>query len=151
GGIYVFQLMDHYTAVVSLIFLAFFEVVAVCWIFGVPRLVLMITRMQGKAPNIYFRTCWFLLCPLLVLCILVSSIIQYTPVRYGTYKYPVWSEWLGWGISLASIICIPLGAIHEMYRSKGSPLLRLKAAMTPTLDLDTEDPLPEKQILSSPS
>lgn len=34
GGIYVFQLMDHYTAVVSLVFLAFFEVVAVCWIFG---------------------------------------------------------------------------------------------------------------------
>lgn len=29
-----FQLMDHYTAVVSLVFLAFFEVVAVCWIFG---------------------------------------------------------------------------------------------------------------------
>lgn len=29
-----FQLMDHCTAVVSLIFLAFFEVVAVCWIFG---------------------------------------------------------------------------------------------------------------------
>lgn len=26
--------MDHYTAVVSLVFLAFFEVVAVCWIFG---------------------------------------------------------------------------------------------------------------------
>lgn len=34
GGIYVFQLMDHYTAVVSLVFLAFFEVIAVCWIFG---------------------------------------------------------------------------------------------------------------------
>lgn len=29
-----FQLMDHYTAVVSLVFLAFFEVVAICWIFG---------------------------------------------------------------------------------------------------------------------
>ena len=34
GGIYVFQLMDHYTAVVSLVFLAFCEIVAVCWIFG---------------------------------------------------------------------------------------------------------------------
>lgn len=26
--------MDHHTAVVSLVFLAFFEVVAVCWVFG---------------------------------------------------------------------------------------------------------------------
>lgn len=34
GGIYVFQLMDHYTAVVSLMFLAFFEVLAITLIFG---------------------------------------------------------------------------------------------------------------------
>lgn len=33
-GIYVFQLMDHYTAIVSIMFLAFFEVVGVCWIYG---------------------------------------------------------------------------------------------------------------------
>lgn len=33
-GIYVFQLMDHYTAVVSLMFLALSEVVSVYWIFG---------------------------------------------------------------------------------------------------------------------
>lgn len=33
-GIYVFQLMDHYTAIVSIMFLAFFEVVAICWSYG---------------------------------------------------------------------------------------------------------------------
>lgn len=33
-GIYVFQLMDHYTAIVSIMFLAFFEVVAICLIYG---------------------------------------------------------------------------------------------------------------------
>jgi len=33
-GIYVFQLMDHYTAIVSIMFLAFFEVIGVCWIYG---------------------------------------------------------------------------------------------------------------------
>ena len=29
-----FQLMDHYTAIVSIIFLAFFEVIAICVVFG---------------------------------------------------------------------------------------------------------------------
>ncbi|XP_042277230.1 sodium- and chloride-dependent GABA transporter ine isoform X2 [Thunnus albacares] len=151
GGIYVFQLMDHYTAVVSLVFLAFFEVVAVCWIFGVPRISFMIERMQGKSANIYFRVCWLLLCPMLVLCILTSSIIQYTPAQYGKYKYPVWAEWVGWGISLVSIIWVPLGAIHEIYRNKGSFPQRLKTAMTPTVDLDAEDALPEKQNLVNPT
>lgn len=92
GGIYMFQLMDQYAAVVSLMFLAFFEVAAVCWVFGklsikftssnvwffwhlsfipfasgVSRISLMIERMLGKAPNIYFRLCWKFFSPVLVL------------------------------------------------------------------------------------
>ncbi|XP_045890486.1 sodium- and chloride-dependent GABA transporter 1 isoform X2 [Micropterus dolomieu] len=151
GGIYVFQLMDHYTAVVSLMFLAFFEVVAVCWIFGVPRISLMVKRMLGKTPNIFFRVCWMLFCPMLVLCILISSIIQYTPVHYGKYTYPVWAEWVGWGISLVSIVWIPLGAIQEICNNKGSLLQRHKTAMISKVDLDAEDSLPEKQNLDNPA
>uniref|UniRef100_A0A3Q0SHF2 Transporter n=1 Tax=Amphilophus citrinellus TaxID=61819 RepID=A0A3Q0SHF2_AMPCI len=149
GGIYVFQLMDYYTAVVSLMFLAFFEIVAVCWIFGIPRVSLMIKKMQGKSPNIYFRLCWLLLCPMLVLCILISSIIQYTPPHYGKYMYPVWAEWVGWGISLVSIIWIPFGAMQEIYKNKGPFIQRLKTAMTPTIDLDVVDQLQEKQNLDT--
>lgn len=149
GGIYVFQLMDHYTAVVSLMFLAFFELVAVCWLFGVPHISLMVKRMLGKTPNIYFRLCWKLLCPVLMLCILISSIVQYTPAKYGTYNYPLWAECVGWIISLVSIIWIPLGAIQEMCRNKGTLLQRLKTAVTPTIDLDTEDLMLEKKNLDN--
>ncbi|XP_047236465.1 sodium- and chloride-dependent GABA transporter ine isoform X3 [Girardinichthys multiradiatus] len=150
GGIYVFQLMDHCTAVVSLICLAFFEVVTVCWIFGVSRLSLMVKRMRGRSPSIFLRLCWLLFCPLLILCILGSSIVHYTPPRYGKYIYPVWAKLVGWIISLVSIVWIPLGAIHEIYNSKGSLLQRIKQAVTPTLDLDALDPQPEKQNLDEP-
>uniref|UniRef100_A0AAR2JKA3 Transporter n=1 Tax=Pygocentrus nattereri TaxID=42514 RepID=A0AAR2JKA3_PYGNA len=120
GGIYVFQLMDHYTAVVSLMFLAFFEVLAVTLIF-VKRICVMVENMLGKRPNLYFRVCWQFLSPILVVVILISSIIQYTPARYGkSYTYPLWAEVLGWFISLVSIIWIPLGAAHEIWRNKGS-------------------------------
>ncbi|XP_034397565.1 sodium- and chloride-dependent GABA transporter ine isoform X1 [Cyclopterus lumpus] len=151
GGIFVFQLMDHHTAVVSLVFLAFFEVVAVCWIFGVPRVCLMVERMQGKTPNIYFRVCWQLICPLLVLSILISSIVYYTPAHYGKYTYPAWAEGVGWAVSLVSIVWIPLGAIHEVSSHKGSLLQRIKTAMISTIDLDADDPLPEKQNLENPA
>ncbi|XP_077418378.1 sodium- and chloride-dependent GABA transporter 1 isoform X2 [Vanacampus margaritifer] len=149
GGIYVFQLMDHYTAVVSLTVLAFFEVLAVCCLFGAPRISYMIERMLGKPVNIYFRICWFIMCPLLVLCILVSNIIQYTPAQYGTYRYPLWAEWVGWGVSLITLIWIPVGAIHEIYNNKGSFLSRLRTAVTTTVELVVEDPLPEKQKLGN--
>ncbi|KAL4636122.1 sodium- and chloride-dependent GABA transporter 1-like [Arapaima gigas] len=136
GGIYVFQLMDHYTAVVSLMFLAFFEVLAICWIFGVRRLSSMVEKMLGKPPNVFFRACWMVLSPMLVLCILISSIIQYTPARYGKmYIYPAWAEVVGWFISLLSIVWIPLGAIHELSTSKGKLLHRLKASLIPCVEL----------------
>uniref|UniRef100_A0A8C9WYL7 Transporter n=1 Tax=Sander lucioperca TaxID=283035 RepID=A0A8C9WYL7_SANLU len=151
GGIYVFQLMDHYTAVVSLVFLAFFEVVAVCWIFGVPRICLMVEKMQGKTPNIYFRLCWLLLCPLLVLCILISSIVQYTPAHYEKYTYPGWAEVVGWGVSLVSIVWIPLGAIQEIYSNKGSLLQGFLCAASRSLrpSSRSSSALPSENIVAS--
>ncbi|KAM6965248.1 sodium- and chloride-dependent GABA transporter ine [Aplochiton taeniatus] len=151
GGMYVFQLMDHYTAVVSLMFLAFFEVISLCWIFGLERISIMVKRMLGKTPNIYFSLCWMVFSPLLVLCILISSIVQYKPARYGkSYTYPAWAEVVGWGISLVSIIWIPLGAIQEIACTKGSLMQRVKTALTPTVDLDLMEHLPMEQRLNSP-
>ncbi|KAM8865278.1 sodium- and chloride-dependent GABA transporter ine isoform 1-T1 [Synchiropus picturatus] len=144
GGIYIFQLMDHYTAVVSLVFLALFEVVSVCWIFGVRNLSNMVKKMRGSTPNFYFRFCWLILSPLLVLVILISSIIQYTPVRYGSYMYPKWAEFVGWLISMASMIWLPLGAVHELYINKGSFLQRLRAATRTTVDMASAAPDAEK-------
>ncbi len=104
-GIYVFQLMDHYTAIVSIMFLAFFEVVGVCWLYGERDLIdiclflqtlchfrrqalnriangLILTgvknlssnllEMTGKRPSIFFRVCWWVICPVLIT---VSAIV----------------------------------------------------------------------------
>uniref|UniRef100_A0A673JAP8 Transporter n=1 Tax=Sinocyclocheilus rhinocerous TaxID=307959 RepID=A0A673JAP8_9TELE len=149
GGIYVFQLMDHYTAVVSLMFLAFFEVLAITLIFGVRRLSIMLENMLGKKPNLFFRVCWQFLSPMLVLGILISSIVQYTPARYGkSYTYPLWAEVVGWFISLVSIIWIPLGALHELWTTEGSLLQRLKKSITPTIDLESVSEKPSGESIA---
>ena len=38
GGIYVFKIVDYYAAAISLMYIAFFECVAVVWIYGTGRL-----------------------------------------------------------------------------------------------------------------
>ncbi|XP_061105390.1 sodium- and chloride-dependent GABA transporter ine-like [Conger conger] len=119
-GIYVFQLMDHYIAIVSILFLAFFEVVAICWIYGVKRLSQNIEEMTGKKPSIFFTVCWMVISPVLVLVILVFSVIQFTPATYGSYVYPTWAQGIGWFIAMASIIWIPLAAIHTLWVLPGS-------------------------------
>uniref|UniRef100_A0A3Q2W5G6 Transporter n=1 Tax=Haplochromis burtoni TaxID=8153 RepID=A0A3Q2W5G6_HAPBU len=115
-GIYVFQLMDHYTAIVSIMFLAFFEVMATCWIYGVKRLSANLEEMNGHKANIFFRLCWLIVAPV----ILIFSIIQFKPARYGEYVFPPWGQGVGWIIALASIIWIPLGAIHTLWVLPGS-------------------------------
>uniref|UniRef100_A0A672RJE9 Transporter n=1 Tax=Sinocyclocheilus grahami TaxID=75366 RepID=A0A672RJE9_SINGR len=117
-GIYVFQLMDHYTAIVSIMFLAFFEVLGVCCLIltGVKRLSSNLLEMTGKRPNIFFRVCWWVICPV----ILVFSVIQFKPARYEDYVYPAWAQGVGWLIALASIIWIPLAAVHTLWLLPGS-------------------------------
>ena len=67
GGIYIFQLLDDYTAKFSLMYLAFFETLAVIWIYGVPRLSRNIYEMTGAKPSAYFIFCWRYAAPILLL------------------------------------------------------------------------------------
>uniref|UniRef100_A0A3Q3QS97 Transporter n=1 Tax=Monopterus albus TaxID=43700 RepID=A0A3Q3QS97_MONAL len=119
-GIYVFQLMDHYTAIVSVMFLAFFEVIAICWSYGVNRLSDNLKEMTGERANIFFRLCWLIVAPVLITVILIFSIIQFKPAHYENYVFPPWAQGIGWIITLASIIWIPLGAIHTLWVLPGS-------------------------------
>ncbi|XP_033969694.1 sodium- and chloride-dependent GABA transporter ine isoform X2 [Trematomus bernacchii] len=134
-GIYVFQLMDHYTAIVSIMFLAFFEVIAICWCYGVTRLSDNLEEMTGKRANVFFRVCWLIVAPVLVGVILVFSIIQFKPARYEDYVFPPWAQGVGWLIAMGSIIWIPLGAVHTLWVLPGSFIQKLKLSITPgTLD-----------------
>lgn len=130
-GIYVFQLMDHYTAIVSIMFLAFFEIIAICWCYGVKRLSNNLLEMTGSRPNIFFRMCWLVIDPILITVILVFSIIQFKPARYENYVFPPWAQGVGWVIALASIIWIPLGAVHTLFTLSGSFIEKLTRSITP--------------------
>ncbi|XP_073335294.1 sodium- and chloride-dependent GABA transporter ine isoform X1 [Pagrus major] len=130
-GIFVFQLMDHYTAIVSIMFLAFFEVIAICWSYGAKRLSDNLQEMTGRRANIFFRLCWLVVAPVLITVILIFSIIQFKPARYEDYVFPPWAQGVGWVIAMASIIWIPLGAVHTLWVLPGSFMQKLKLSITP--------------------
>ncbi len=52
--------------------------------------------------------------------ILIFSVIGFTPARYGNYIFPPWAQGVGWVIALASIIWIPLAAVHTLWVLPGS-------------------------------
>ncbi|XP_052284256.1 sodium- and chloride-dependent GABA transporter ine-like [Dreissena polymorpha] len=122
GGIYFFQLIDNFSSAMSLMYLAFFEVIAITWIYGARRLAKDVEMMTGVRPNIFFVVCWYVFSPLLILGIWIFSLVQYTPFSMAGYEYPGWAIGLGWFLAALSIVCIPAGMIHAVLNSKGQSL-----------------------------
>jgi solute carrier family 6 GABA transporter-like protein 6/8/11/12/13 len=67
GGIYFFQIVDYYAAAVSLMYIAFFECAAIVWLYGANRLSANVRDMSGAKPNVFFRICWLVVSPALIL------------------------------------------------------------------------------------
>ncbi|XP_046389982.1 sodium- and chloride-dependent GABA transporter ine isoform X1 [Ischnura elegans] len=124
GGIYFFQLIDHYAASISIMYLAFFEVIAISWFYGADRLCQNVLEMTGRMPSFFFRFCWWIAAPVLIMAVWVFSLIDYYPPTYNNkkYVYPRWAEGLGWGMSSLSLACIPLLAAVVLLRAEGNTL-----------------------------
>nr|XP_034962399.1 sodium- and chloride-dependent taurine transporter isoform X3 [Zootoca vivipara] len=68
GGMYVFQLFDYYAASgVCLLWVAFFECIAVAWVYGADNFYDAIEDMIGYRPGPWMKWSWILITP--VLCV----------------------------------------------------------------------------------
>lgn len=126
GGIYFYQLMDYYTAAISLMYIALAETVAVVWCYGANRLSANITEMTGYSPNWFFKVCWFVIAPLLLCVQVVFSMIDYSVPSYnnGQYVYPAWCIGLGWFIASLSLLPIIIVAIVTVIFTPGKTIFR---------------------------
>jgi len=124
GGIYFFKIIDKYSSGISLMLVALFEVVSITWFYGAKRLAKDIAKMTGSGPFIYFTVCWSVVSPLLIAAIMVFNWIEYTPITFGDYEYPVWGDVLGWMLAALSLICIPLGMMKALWQAQGDTMIK---------------------------
>lgn len=52
--------------------------------------------------------------------IIVYGLINYEPLKYHDYEYPMWVNYLGLLIASSSILCIPITAIWMILITSGS-------------------------------
>ncbi|XP_043525212.1 sodium- and chloride-dependent GABA transporter 1-like [Frieseomelitta varia] len=121
GGMYVFQLLDSYAVSgFCLLFLMFFECIAVSWAFGVNRFYDGIRDMIGYYPCCWWKICWTFTTPAICVGVFTFNIIKFVPVKYLTYEYPWWSHVLGWLCGLSSMLCIPGYMIYIWFTTPGT-------------------------------
>lgn len=150
GGMYIFQLMDYYSASgITLLFTVFFQTIAISWIYGAKRLANNIKEMTGHYPNKYFILGWTISVPLITFGIFIFSVIRYKPLIYANvYSYPWWGSMMGWMMALASMIWIPAYAIYFLLNQTGTLKERLISGITPCIK--PEQSLEEKPLEKTP-
>ncbi|XP_047648163.1 sodium-dependent noradrenaline transporter isoform X2 [Phacochoerus africanus] len=131
GGIYVLTLLDTFAAGTSILFAVLMEAIGVSWFYGVDRFSNDIQQMMGFKPGLYWRLCWKFVSPAFLLFVVVVSIINFKPLTYDDYIFPLWANWVGWGIAGSSMVLVPSYVVYKFLSTRGSLRERLAYGITP--------------------
>ncbi|XP_041848727.1 sodium-dependent noradrenaline transporter [Melanotaenia boesemani] len=131
GGIYILTLLDTYAAGTSILFGVLIEAIGVSWFYGVDRFSEDIERMMGFRPGLYWRLCWKFVSPAFLLFVVIASTVKSTGLKYDDYVFPNWSNLLGWGVAMSSMLFVPLYAIYKFCILPGTFKERIAYCITP--------------------
>ena len=74
--------MDFYCCSgMSLLWVCFFQTVAIGWVFGAERFCDCVEQMTGHRPSKFWYLCWKYFAPLVMGGVFVFYCISYTPVK----------------------------------------------------------------------
>ncbi|XP_068984130.1 sodium-dependent nutrient amino acid transporter 1-like isoform X2 [Bombus flavifrons] len=124
GGQFVLTLVDYYGTSFVVFILASFEITAVTWVYGIENFLDDIEFMLDRKTSSYWRICWFLLTPLILILILFYTVATLSPLTYGGRGYPATAHAAGIVVLCFSILQIPFWMIVEMLKNRNLPLLK---------------------------
>uniref|UniRef100_A0A8D0A478 Transporter n=1 Tax=Sander lucioperca TaxID=283035 RepID=A0A8D0A478_SANLU len=88
SGNYWVEVFNSYVGSVPLLIIAFFEITGVIYVRGMKNFSEDIYFMTGNRPNIFWKACWMVISPLMLLVVLIAYVVvqaQTTP------SYPTWN------------------------------------------------------------
>ncbi|PAV65754.1 hypothetical protein WR25_19709 isoform A [Diploscapter pachys] len=138
GGFYVFQLFDFYAASGwALLWLMFFECIAVSWSVGINRWYDHMKSMIGYYPSAWWKFCWCISVPVVTMGVMTFGLLKYRPLRLDAYNYdfPLWGHVFGWFLSLSSMLCIPIYAIYLWCVTEGTFSEKCKKLFRPDVEI----------------
>ena len=106
---YWLQLMDKYAANWSVLLIAISECILVAWVYGADRFLDDVQQMigvRGRCWRFFWTWMWKVVTPAALFFILFFNWVEYEPLKYGTYVYPIWADAVGWAVGLVPVIVI---------------------------------------------
>ncbi|GAB1606579.1 sodium- and chloride-dependent GABA transporter 1-like [Argonauta hians] len=136
GGIYVFQIFEHYSASgICLLIFIFFECIAISWSYGINRFYDNMQDMIGYRPHYIWKITWVVTVPVICFGVLVFTLLKHVPVKYMNYEFPMWAHMIGVLMILSSIAVIPGYAIYIFIVTPGTFRTRVKLLFRPEINV----------------
>lgn len=90
------NLVDHFGGTFLIFVLAIGELIGVMWIYGLEHLCNDVQFMIGQRPGWYWRVCWLIITPILMIFVFIYSMATLEPLLYAGKEYPdsAYSEYL---------------------------------------------------------
>jgi len=140
GGIYMFELINWYSASWSLLLLSITEVILLMYGYGFRRIFENIEEMGMRIPTFmkwYWMATWLCLTPGVLCFVLIMTFVQYSPAYASNvvtefYYFPAGIQALGWLMAAFPIVFIPFIA-YLQYRKRraAGESTSLKAMFSP--------------------
>lgn len=129
SGNYWLEIFNSYVGALPLLIVAFFEIIGVIYIYGMKRFSDDILFMTGKRPNIYWKACWLVISPVMLLAVLIAYVALQAQTRP---TYPTWNpayelfpqtetrDYPDWVFAIIILLCvipvisIPLVALYRL-------------------------------------
>ncbi|KAJ2946050.1 hypothetical protein O0L34_g4969 [Tuta absoluta] len=129
GGQYILELVDHYGGTFLRLFAAITETIGVIWIYGLENICLDIEFMLGIKTSFYWRVCWGLITPLMMITVCIYSLTTATPYRYGQdYVYPDSAYLAGNLLQWSGMVLIPLFFLVTLWQNRSEKTWRDRIA-----------------------
>ncbi|KAJ6218465.1 hypothetical protein RDWZM_009622 [Blomia tropicalis] len=112
GGVYIVHFMDRFAA-------------------GVRRFSQDIKLMVGFEICKWWKFCWTFMAPFFIMFIIVYGLINYEPLKYNDYEYPIWVNLVGMLVAASSVLCIPITALWLIIRTPGTFKERIRILIKP--------------------
>ncbi|XP_017054026.1 sodium-dependent neutral amino acid transporter B(0)AT3 [Drosophila ficusphila] len=120
AGEYWLKMFDSFAGTIGLVVVALMEMIAVIFIYGHERFTEDIYQMTGYRPGLYWQWTWRYIGPVIMVCILVSSVV-FMVIRNPTYgawnadlgmieqkSYPNWVMGIALSMILAGVLPMPI-------------------------------------------
>ncbi|PZC86412.1 hypothetical protein B5X24_HaOG209131 [Helicoverpa armigera] len=119
GGQYILELVDYYGGTFLILFCAIAEIIGVVWIYGLENLCVDIEFMLGIKTGFYWRFCWGLIMPAMMITVFVYAFASYEALLFGGYyTYPTAGYVSGYMMLIVGILFVPISISLTMYKNK---------------------------------